>query len=106
MGLKRFGDVYALAPRLNLFEGNETRVPYDYDALMAMIAPRNVLVVQNTKDRDADVAGVRAAVERARTVYKWKKAEQNITLPSPEDYARFNTAEQQAVIDWLKEHTK
>lgn len=105
MGLKRYGEVYGLAPRIAMFEGQEERLPYDYDDVMAMVAPRGVLIVQNTMDRDADVKAVGQAVERARSIFKMKKAEDQITLQSPVDYARFNTAEQQAVIDWLKAHT-
>ena len=106
MGLARYGTVAALAPRIELFAGEESRLPYDYDALMAMAAPRGVLIVQNTMDRDADVDAVRAAVERARAVFGWKGAGDQLSLQTPEDYARFTTAEQDAVITWIQAHTQ
>ena len=105
-GLARYGSVAALAPRIALFAGQESRLPYDYDELIALIAPRPVLIVQNTMDRDADVEAVRVAVERARTVYQWKGAGDNLTLQSPRDYARFNAAEQEDVVAWIKAHTE
>ena len=106
MGLARYGSVAALAPRIELFAGQEARLPYDYDDLMALVAPRGVLVVQNTMDRDADAEAVRLAVERARTVFRWKGAEDQLTLQSPKDYARYTTVEQEDVIKWIQAHTK
>lgn len=105
-GLSRYGSVAAIAPRIECFAGQEERLPYDFDELIALIAPRGVLVVQNTMDRDADTEAVRAAVERARTVYQWKGAGAQLTLQSPEDYARFNAAEQEAVVAWIQAHTE
>jgi hypothetical protein len=35
---------HALLPRLGFFEGNEAAVPYDYDELIAAIAPRPTLL--------------------------------------------------------------
>ena len=105
-GLSRYGSVAAIAPRIECFSGQEERLPYDFDELIALIAPRGVLVVQNTMDRDADTEAVRAAVERARTVYQWKGAGAQLTLQSPEDYARFNAAEQEAVVAWIQAHTE
>ena len=106
LGLSRYGSVAALAPRIELFAGQESRLPYDFDEVIALVAPRAVLVVQNTMDRDADTEAVRTAVERARTVYQWKGASDNLTLQSPVDYARYNTAEQEDVIAWIKAHTE
>jgi hypothetical protein len=69
-GLARFSIERLLVPRLGLFIGREARVPYDYDDLLAAIAPRPVLVVQPSMDRDATPADVHAAVARARKAYE------------------------------------
>ena len=95
-GLARFSVERPVAPRLGLFIGQESRVPYDYVDLLAAIAPRPVLVVQPTMDRDATPGDVRAAVERAR------KASANVTLDEPHDYQRFPAATQSRAIEWLK----
>ncbi|MBI5766174.1 MAG: alpha/beta fold hydrolase [Verrucomicrobia bacterium] len=95
-GLARFSVERPVVPRLGLFIGQESRVPYDYDDLLAAIAPRPVFVVQPTMDRDATPADVRAAVERAR------QASANVTLDEPHDYQRFPAATQARAIEWLK----
>lgn len=100
-GLARFSHERPLAPRLGLFVGREADVPYDYDALLAAIAPRRVLVVQPSMDRDAHPADVRAAVEQARKVYTLYNASQNLALQEPHDYQRLTNATQDAAIAWL-----
>ena len=94
-----------VAPRLGLFIGREAEVPYDYDELLALIAPRPALVVQPRMDRDAAPAEVRAAVERARKVYALQNAAQALTLQEPDDYQRMPAATQDAALEWLKTHS-
>ena len=105
-GLARYNELYATAPRLGFFEGSEDRIPYDYDDLIALAAPRGVLIVQPSMDRDADPAAVKAAVERASAVYKWNKAEDQLGMLEPEDYGRLTAKAQILIIDWIKKHTK
>jgi dienelactone hydrolase len=101
-GLARLSIERPLVPRLGLFIGREAQVPYDYDALLAAIAPRPVLVVQPSMDRDATPADVRAAVETARTAYALHQASDRLVLHEPHDYQRFPAGTQNAAIEWLK----
>lgn len=103
--LGRYSHERGLLPRLGLYVGRESDVPYDYDELIATIAPRPVLVVQPQFDREADPAAVRAAVERARSVYQLHGAADQLGSHEPPDYRRFPTAMQDAAIRWLAEHT-
>jgi dienelactone hydrolase len=103
-GLTRYSHLYGLVPRLGLFAGNETQLPYDYDKLMALISPRPVLIVQPQHDRDADVADVRAAVKRAWAIYAFDKAGNRLVLQEPDDYARLTNATQDRIIDWVKKN--
>lgn len=91
-----------LWPQLGLYAGHEAEIPYDYDALIATIAPRSVMIVQPTMDRGASPADVHAAVERARKVFSLYGAETKLGLDEPQDYARLTTATQNRAIDWLK----
>lgn len=93
-----------LLPRLGFFAGQEKRIPYDYDALIATIAPRPVLIVQPQRDRLADVAGVRANVESARNIYALQNAAGALGLQEPADYRRFPNSTQDAAIRWMSEH--
>jgi hypothetical protein len=51
------------------FAGNETRLPFDQHALLALIAPRPLLVTDGDADTWADPPGARAAVEAAAPVW-------------------------------------
>lgn len=105
-GMTRYSHLYAMAPRLGLFAGNEQRLPYDFDELIALTAPRAVLIVQPEYDRDADLHSVRNAFWRANQVYIWEGAPDKIELKVPEDYGRFTAMTQINVLKWLKHNTK
>ena len=59
-GLRRLFELHALLPRLGLFAGRPAEVPYDYDELLAALAPRPTLLHTPTQDRDASHADVSA----------------------------------------------
>jgi dienelactone hydrolase len=100
-GLARFSVERPLVPRLGLFIGRESQIPYDYDDLLAAIAPRPVLVVQPSMDRDATPADVRAAVEQARKAYAAQGAAEKLALDEPHDYQRLTTDTQSRAIEWM-----
>ncbi len=103
-GMTRYSHLYGLIPRLGLFAGNESQLPYDFDDLIALIAPRPVLIVQPQKDRDADPKEVRAAVSRAQKVYTFSGAEKKLELQEPDDYGRLTNATQDRIIQWIKDN--
>jgi len=101
-GLSRWSIDRPLVPRLGAFVGKEGEVPYDYDELLAAIAPRPVMVVAPQLDRDATPADVHEAVERARKVYSLYKAAEKLGLDEPWDYNRLPTDMQDRAIEWMK----
>ncbi|MBQ9450281.1 MAG: alpha/beta fold hydrolase [Bacteroidales bacterium] len=117
-GLTRYSHLHNLAPRLGLFAGEEARLPYDFEELIALTAPRGVLVIQPARDRDADPAAVRRAVQHAAAAYAWAGASCRIgdsltgpagaptrlELREPDDYGRLTLEMQIPMIDWLKKH--
>jgi dienelactone hydrolase len=103
-GMTRYSHLYGLVPRLGLFAGYESHLPYDYDELLALIAPRPVLVVQPQYDRDADIADVRIAVKRAQAIYNFSQSGNNLVLQEPDDYARLTDATQDHIIEWVKKN--
>lgn len=105
-GMTRYSHLYGMQPMLGLFKGNENRLPYDFDDLIALTAPRGVLIVQPSMDRDADTKAVRNAVSRASLVYRWEGAQDKLELKEPEDYGRFTAMTQINVIEWIKKNTK
>jgi len=102
-GLARYSDERALVPRLGFFIGNEGRLPYDFDELIAAIAPRSVLVVEPTMDRATTPAEVRDAVSRAKQVYKLYSAADKLALYEPVDYTRLTSATEDWTVGWMNQ---
>lgn len=100
-GLARFSVERPLVPKLGLFIGREAEIPYDYDDLLAAIAPRPVLVVQPSMDRDATPADARAAVQQASRAYAAQGAADKLRLDEPNDYQRLPAATQARAIEWM-----
>lgn len=92
----------SLIPRLGFFVGHERQIPYDFDDLLGMVAPRPALVVAPSLDRDATPADVRLAVEQARKVYALYDASEKLEVWEPWDYNRLPGGTQQKIIDWMR----
>ncbi|MEJ2647673.1 MAG: alpha/beta fold hydrolase [Sedimentisphaerales bacterium] len=105
-GLARYSVDLPLLPRLGFFIGNESKLPYDYNELIAAIAPRPVYVLAPQFDRDANPGDVRAAVEEAKKVYKLYNSTDKLTLDEPWDYNRLPEATQDRIIQWMDKNMK
>lgn len=103
-GVGRFSVERGIIPRLGFFIGNENRIPYDYDELIGLIAPRAALIVQPLRDRDATSSDVTAAVGRARRVYGLFGASDKLGLDEPDDICRLPNATLDRSIDWMQAH--
>jgi pimeloyl-ACP methyl ester carboxylesterase len=100
-GVGRYSGERGLMPRLGFFIGRESQIPYDFDEVLAAIAPRPALVVQPSLDRDATPADVRAAVEAAKKVYALYGAAAKLELKEPWDYNRLPEKTQDEAIAWM-----
>jgi dienelactone hydrolase len=103
-GLARFSRDLPLLPRLGFFIGNESKLPYDYNELIASIAPRPVYVLAPQMDRDANPGEVRQAVEEAKKIYTLYNAAGKLQLDEPWDYNRLPEATQDRIIQWMGEN--
>ncbi|HEX3729443.1 MAG TPA: alpha/beta fold hydrolase [Opitutaceae bacterium] len=103
-GVARYAFERGFLPRLGFFVGHEPQIPYDFDGLIGLIAPRPVLVVQPQRDRDATPADVRAAVDRARSVYRAYGADGKLGLAEPDDIARLPNNTLDSSISWMHAH--
>jgi hypothetical protein len=92
-----------LLPRLGFFAGEESRLPFDYDRILALVAPRPTLIVAPTLDRYVPVEGVRGEVEQARKVYKLLGRPEALRLETPLDFNRFMVDRQEQVITWISQ---
>jgi cephalosporin-C deacetylase-like acetyl esterase len=105
-GIGRYFREHDLLPRMGAFAGKEAQLPYDYDELIAAIAPRPVYILSPQFDRDATPADVRLAVEQAKKIYRLYNAADNVLLDEPWDYNRLPLGTQDRVIKWMEEKMK
>ena len=100
-GVARFSHQRDFTPRMGYFVRHESQIPYDYQDVLALVAPRPVLVVQPTVDREATPADVHAAVLAAKQVYGLYNAQDKLTLIEPDDINRLTNATMQKTVDWM-----
>jgi pimeloyl-ACP methyl ester carboxylesterase len=105
-GIARYFREHDLLPRMGAFAGKEAQLPYDFDELIAAIAPRPVYILSPQFDRDATPADVKMAVEQAKKVYGLYNATDNLMLDEPWDYNRLPLGTQDRVIQWMAQKMK
>jgi len=89
-------------PRIrDVYENNADKIPFDFYEVIAAIAPRGVFSNSPLHDSNFDIGGVRKAFAKAGEVYALLKAEQNLTLVTPDAPHDFPEAERQAAYAWL-----
>ncbi|MFO1452394.1 MAG: dienelactone hydrolase family protein [Opitutaceae bacterium] len=91
-GVARWSLRFPWLPRLGAFVGNEDRIPYDLDEVLALIAPRPVTVVRSSRDSTTSTADVRSIVQRAGSVYGLYGRAAALRLLEVDDYHRFSPA--------------
>lgn len=102
-GIKGYSHLRGLLPRLGFFVGNESRIPYDFNGLLACIAPRPLLVIAPTLDEDAALAEVKNCVAQVKQVYNLYQAPDQLSIYSPYDYSRFSKIMQENVLQWYQQ---
>jgi dienelactone hydrolase len=100
-GVARYSHERGMIPRLGFFVGHETQIPYDFQDLLGMIAPRPVLVVQPQLDRDATPNDVLTAVNEAKRVYSLYGAGNKLEFSEPWDYNRLPNNTQDRIVQWM-----
>jgi pimeloyl-ACP methyl ester carboxylesterase len=100
-GVARYSNERGLIPRLGFFIGQEARIPYDFNDVIAAIAPRPVMVMEPQLDRDATPGDVRTAVEQAKKIYGLYGAADKLALYEPWDYTRLPEKSQDWIVQWM-----
>jgi alpha/beta superfamily hydrolase len=101
-GIRHYSELHGLIPRLGFFVGHENRIPIDFDDVLACIAPRSLLIVAPTRDRDHSIESVQKLVSSASTLYQQKKATNKITLEQPYTFNHFSDSLQKTVVNWVE----
>jgi pimeloyl-ACP methyl ester carboxylesterase len=100
-GLWHYSHLHGLMPKFGFFIGQEARLPFDFDEVLALIAPRPVLIVAPTLDRYAVAEDVTQEVEAPRKIYHMLGHANAMAFETPLDFNRFKAARQQQVFHWL-----
>ena len=101
-GVARWSRWLPLQPRLGAFVGNESRIPYDYHEVLAMIAPRPVLVFAPKIDYQATLNDVKSCLAEVEKIYAQFNATTNLQFQALDDYNRFSPETQKVVYERLK----
>lgn len=102
-GIQQYYQWHAILPKLGIYNGKEKKIPYDYDDLIKMIAPRNCLIYAPVRDRFTDADDVANCIEKARKA--WPNSV-NFEFKAPDDICRFQKDQQDVVVDWLNRINK
>jgi pimeloyl-ACP methyl ester carboxylesterase len=86
-------------PRLRFFSGREDRLPIDANLLMAMIAPRSLLIQYGLNDEVANTWGNEYAYYSAQEVYEFLGAPDKMGILRVPGFHGSN--DQERALDWL-----
>ena len=100
-GIRRLWEWHALQPKLGLFQGREEEIPYDFDDVLSLIAPRPCLVVSPMRDRFVDLDDVAACVKRAGQAWEAKGKGDGLSHLEPDDINRFQDAQHELFLKWF-----
>ena len=93
-------ETHALIPRLGLFQDDVRAVPYDYDELIASIAPRPVLLHAPKLNRFADPAAVATAAAAAAKAWGGGSGDAFV-FATPNNVSSFGSDEIAAALHWV-----
>jgi hypothetical protein len=91
-----------LQPRLGNFVGREDQIPYDYDDLLGMIAPRPIYVFHPKLGYQADSQDLKTCLQQAMRVFDLYGARDHLRLFELDDYNRFSPESQQVIYEQFR----
>ena len=103
-GIYEYSHLHGLLPRLGFFAQNEERIPYDFNEILAAVAPRPLLIVAPTWDQYASFPDINHCLSEVKKVYDLYKQKDKVELFAPEDYNRFSEEMKSKVISWMKQN--
>jgi pimeloyl-ACP methyl ester carboxylesterase len=99
-GIRRLWQWHHVLPKLGLYQGRESEIPYDYPELIRLIAPRKVLVYAPVRDRFADPQDLRRGMKEAQTAWT---GQGGFVFLAPDDVCRFQKDQQDVLLEWLNQ---
>ncbi|MEE4198411.1 MAG: alpha/beta hydrolase [Bacteroidales bacterium] len=102
-GIRRLWEWHHVIPKLGIYNNKEAKIPYDYNDVIQMIAPRKVLVYAPLRDRFTTPDDIVDCVKKAQTAWTNKE---NFEFKTPDDICRFQKDQQDITIKWLNKIEK
>ena len=94
-------------PRIDqLYQRDPARMPFDFDEVLAALAPRPVFVSAPLGDDNFPVVGVRKAVAEAMRVYQFRQAEDALRVTYPDTDHRFPDAVRAEAYRWIQQQLR
>ncbi len=103
-GVMGMSHLHGLIPRLGFFIGNESRIPYDFNGVLASIAPRQVMIIAPKFDKDAHLDDIQNCLNQVEEVYTLYKAKENLNFYVPDDFNRFSQEMRDKMLEWLEKN--
>lgn len=100
-GIRYYSHLHGIVPRLGFFIGQEDRVPFDFDEVLALVAPKPVMLVAPVLDRYARIADVKREIEAPRKIYDLLGHPEALMFETPTDVNRFPGSLQDQCFDWV-----
>ena len=91
-----------LIPQLGVFAGNEGRLPYDLDDLMAAMAPRPLVLITPVYDRFAPPSKADAMEAAVRAHYDALGVSNRLVRVAPSKYNHFDNSMQRVLLDAMR----
>jgi pimeloyl-ACP methyl ester carboxylesterase len=101
-GLAAYSDERALLPRLGFFIGHESRLPYDFDEVIAR-SPRAGPGRRADDGSRHDACGRPTGCQPRETGLQPVLASDKLTLHEPVDYTRLTAATQDEAVRWMNQ---
>jgi len=93
---------HLLMPRAGYFSRERDRLPLDYEEILALIAPRSVLIISPNYDALSSTEKIQQAVEQSNEIFRLYGPEKGVDLYVPNDYNRFSQPMREETLDWLE----
>jgi hypothetical protein len=100
-GIPQYSHLHGLLPRLGYFTDHPDRVPFDFDEVLGLVAPKPALVIAPTLDRYARLADVQREVGASRKIYAVPGHPEALQIETPMDIHRFAHGTQDISFNWL-----
>lgn len=104
-GLYKYTKVHNLIPKLLDFDGMEGDTPFDFDDLLALLAPRKTLLIAPQMDDTIQQQNLAEIVTNATHVYGLFGESDALDIQYPMDYNRFSSEIRDIVVGWLKKES-